>query len=108
MCPSISLSVFFTFAMVLPYPGPTLSSKRSSLRGACSANEWHRFAVALMFTSCLCVLLGAAESVACARSHHVLLWEAGRAGQGVCPALSGCGGEAAGPFPEAGAVTLQR
>lgn len=35
--------------------------------------------LALMFTSCLGMLLGAAESVACACSHHVPLWEAVRA-----------------------------
>lgn len=30
----------------------------------------------------------------------------GRVGKGVCPASPGCGGEAAGHFPEAGAVTF--
>lgn len=31
---------------------------------------------ALLFTSCLCVLLGATASVACMCSHHAPLWEA--------------------------------
>lgn len=52
-----------------------------------------------MFTSCLGMLLGAAESVACVCSHHVPLWEAVRTGKGLCPALSGCGGEGAGTSP---------
>lgn len=32
------------------------------------------------------------------------LWEGSRDVKGVCPALSGCGAEAAGHLPEAGAV----
>lgn len=41
---------------------------------------------------------------ACASVGGRQSWE----GKGVCPALSACGGEAAGHGPVAGAVTLQR
>lgn len=67
----------FTLVIALLCPGPSLCSC-SSLQGTWVAQVW----AALMFTSCLCVLLGAAAPVACVCSQHAPLWEAGRVGKG--------------------------
>lgn len=94
-------------AVVLLYPGPTHRSKSSSLQGACLANGGTSLC-GLDVYKLFGHVAGCSGSVACACSYHVPLWEAVRAGKGVCLALSGCGGEAAGHFPEAGAVHLHR